>query len=611
MATVNVVTFPVITITVQPALTTNVTTGSISGSLSVAATVTQNAILSYQWYSNSSNSITGGTLIFNATSAGFAIPTNLTSGTYYYFVEVRATGGAASVRSNPAAVVVSSSSSSSADSVTRVLFSGPSQTVTLSGLVNNDIYLVKVNTTNNMVNAGNTGGPSGSSPSFGSGNVLPTPDEIFVARMGHPGADVFHANPPPFERKRLSANPDGLFRSSAASANTVNVTTKRFWVETVINNGIFTQIWATLRAQGEYGNIWVMNDLTTFTGSQAQEMASQFDEIYPLATTLLGFEYGGGLQPGDPHYGGWDSDPRIQILVYDIGYNPAGTTLGYFWAKDMRLDTGSGQRSNEAEMFYMNGHQSVITNFGMNTLYSTLVHEFQHMIHWSQKNIKHGVNNTQTWYNEMLSMIAEDLISPLIGIPVTNTGHPVRARIPGFLTGYHLSGITEWGPDNNPIDSYAVAYAFGAFLLRNYGGANLLKEILANNSANIASVTAALRTVSGDNELSFEEALRRFGEALIYSGVNMPAGVLSFDKTDTKTINTFTYTAAGFNVWSGLGFGSSARPRIFGLTEQVVLRPHSLTIHQPATGWTNRSGDVQINLQRPNEQSVEFYLMVK
>jgi hypothetical protein len=96
---------PEITITTHPVPNTTVTQGSISGSLSVVASVTPSATLSYQWYSNTTNSNTGGTAISGATSANFAIPTNLTAGTYYYFCEVRATG-AASVRSNVATMRV-------------------------------------------------------------------------------------------------------------------------------------------------------------------------------------------------------------------------------------------------------------------------------------------------------------------------------------------------------------------------------------------------------------------------------------------------------------------------------------------------------------------------
>jgi hypothetical protein len=487
------------------------------------------------------------------------------------------------------------------DSVRKVFFSGPTETVTLDGLSNNAIYLVKVNTSNNTVSAANTGGSSGSSVSVVSGNVLPTPDDAPKIRMGHPAADKFHANPPPFERKSLQRSETSLASSVVYSVGAV----KQFWVEKNLDKNDWVQKSATLVKQGTCGNIWVMNDLTTFTFAQAQAMADKFDEIYPIETSLLGYEYGGG--PGGN--GGKDSDTRIQILVYDIGYNPAGTTLGYFWGKDYydqdTLDYNKlNIKTNLAEIFYLNGNAEAYTKFGADQLYSTLVHEFQHMINFNVKYVKNG-KNSDNWYNEMLSMLAEDVISPLIGIDSLNEGHPIKARIPTFLAHYHLSGITEWGPTGNQLDSYATAYTFGAYLLRNYGGASLLQAMLANNLTNIESVTAALKTVVGSG-LSFEEAVRRYGEALVFSGT-LPADVHSFDKTVTKTIGAYPYTAAKFNIWSDFG---SNKLKIFGANEKVTMRQYSLTVHQ-ASGWTNQSGTKTITLQRPNDPNVEFYLMVK
>ena len=96
---------PVITIDTQPKATTTVTEGSITGSLSVAASVTPSGTLSYQWYSNTTNNNTSGTPISGATSASFTIPTSLTAGRYYYYCIVGA-AGALPVTSNVATVNV-------------------------------------------------------------------------------------------------------------------------------------------------------------------------------------------------------------------------------------------------------------------------------------------------------------------------------------------------------------------------------------------------------------------------------------------------------------------------------------------------------------------------
>jgi len=483
--------------------------------------------------------------------------------------------------------------------VTKVNFSGPTETVTLTGLKRGDIYLVKVNTSGYVVKADNTGGSSVSSPSVASVNVLPTSNGAQLPRMGHPGADEFNANPPPIVREAPNL-------SRAVFVPPVVGNTRMFWVESYFNSGKWVQKQATLRAAGQYANIWVMDENygteggNKITTSQAQTFADKFDLIYPIETNLLGYEYGGG--PGGD--GGKDGDPKIQILVYSI-VDASGVVqfAGYFWGKDFyeqsNLDSyGWNLKTNLAEVFYLDAGS---LNKAPNYMYSTLVHEFQHMINFNVKYVKYE-KNSESWYNEMLSMMAEDVITPLIGIGPTSWYHVIRQNIPIFLNSYYKVGVTEW---DGSSESYAKGYAFGAYLLRNYGGASLLKEMLANYSTNIDSVTAALKTVA-DNELSFQEALRRFGEAMVFSG-NMPVDVMSFDKTVTKKIGNYTYTATKFNVWKDF----NDTTKIFHLTEQVAMRPYSLTVHQDVVAWKNKTGDIDITLKRPNDTKVEFYLMVK
>jgi hypothetical protein len=76
-----------ITITGQPASTT-VMQGAIAGNLTVTATVVPNVGLIYYWYRNAVNSTVGGTLIPGSNNATFPIPTDLLSGTYYYYCYV-------------------------------------------------------------------------------------------------------------------------------------------------------------------------------------------------------------------------------------------------------------------------------------------------------------------------------------------------------------------------------------------------------------------------------------------------------------------------------------------------------------------------------------------
>ena len=97
---------PAITITTQPDSLTEVTAGSINGSLSVVASSNTSNPVTYQWYENTIDSSTGGTVINGETSASFDIPTDLVADTYYYYC-VLGLSGAEPVTTEVATVIVS------------------------------------------------------------------------------------------------------------------------------------------------------------------------------------------------------------------------------------------------------------------------------------------------------------------------------------------------------------------------------------------------------------------------------------------------------------------------------------------------------------------------
>jgi uncharacterized repeat protein (TIGR02543 family) len=457
--------------------------------------------------------------------------------------------------------------------------------VVFNDLSGNDIYLIRVNTSDSIVNAAGTGSVNDTisviqnivknSLSFGE-----------LPRMGHPSADAFRANHPPIVAQAPRTQ-------RAVFVAPVVGDTRNFWVETFFYSGVFVEKQATLMAAGQRGNIWVIEN--KITDAQAQTLADKFDLIYPLETNLLGYEYGGGIG-GD---GGKDGDLKIQILVYDL-VDDSGAVVsgGFFWGKDFFDDSQLGiEKSNLAEIFYIDASY-VISN--PEYIYSVLVHEFQHMINFNVKSVKYGVN-PEVWYDEMLSTMAQDVIDPLIGITLTNSNHVINLWMPAALNNYYLEGVTEWNYTDSS-NSYARTFAFGAYLLRNYGGAELLQRILANDTADIESITAALNQFSSG--LTFEQALKRYGEAMIFSGSSMPEGVMSFDKTVTETIYGRTYTAYGFDIWNDF-----EGPAVLDLRQRGMM-PHSITIHS-TDGWKNLTGNFSITLNRPSDPNVVFYLMVK
>ena len=530
------------------------------------------------------------------------------------------------------------------------------QTVTLSGLSGHSVFLVTVNTSGSIVSSGKVGavlsynsegavtetdtaaaqslksaadtadlsGPVSADAAV-SGIFTGDNGETFVRYdKNKENEEIFDAirsgrlGPP---GPNSGGGSSGLLRNSGTAtppSYTVGSSPKTFWA--LGTNGKFKQFSATLRAQGTHSNVWVANKNygstdNKITSATAQALAKKFDLIYGYETLVFGFEYGGGItDTSDPDYGGVDGDPRIQILVYDIDEDYSSSqesgTFGYFYNGD-EYPQSSISHSNVAEIFYVDAN---FTNLALNKIYSTLAHEFQHMINFNQKTIKLSNHPTPgVWYNEMLSMLAEDMIDPLIDIPVTDTGHPAMSRIPEFLQYYYFEDPTVWMDYSigNLLHSYANAYALGAFLVRNFGGAALVKEIMSGTLVDETSINAAL--ASSANPLrgsvnSFTAALKRYGEAMLFNqpSTSRPNGVLSFNNTVTTNISGTDYTFSGFDVWNF----TNKKPYVYTTTKQYPLRPRTMLL-QSNSAWQGKTGALTITLEPPTASGVYLYVMVR
>ncbi|MGN0306916.1 MAG: hypothetical protein ACI4DN_01740, partial [Lachnospiraceae bacterium] len=97
------------TITQQPAATASYTKGGNAAAIEVKASVTGTGQLSYQWYKNSTNSNSGGTLIANEVASTFTPPTDTVGTSWYYCVVTNtdtATGKTASISSDTTKVTI-------------------------------------------------------------------------------------------------------------------------------------------------------------------------------------------------------------------------------------------------------------------------------------------------------------------------------------------------------------------------------------------------------------------------------------------------------------------------------------------------------------------------
>jgi hypothetical protein len=471
----------------------------------------------------------------------------------------------------------------------------------LSELANNDIFVVKYNLSNSDVAAFDAGSVSGvETRAVESVPTLSNDDFRPAVRRYHPNIHI------PFKPSRkavtLRAVPPTLESN------------KNFWV---IKDGnvfpyAYEEITAVLKAIGDHCYIWAADDgdpetndqISTATADAYQEM---FDKLYDLETGLFGYERGGG-DGGD---GGIDGDRHISILLYDIDFDKsvATGTLGYFFNLDeysrAELDAEGyfDEKTNEMEMFYMD---AIFANTSPVLMYTTLAHEFQHMIRFNQ------VEDSEVWFNEMLSVTAEDLCAH----PSINQNYDdlidVAGYAPYFNSFYDEESYDDW--DDEAYYTYAKTYMYGAYLMRNYGGAGLLNELSTNGYDGEDAIGAALYTLhpskfTTDYKRNTALAFSRFGEALVFNNENVPVGANTLDKTVVSTFNGEEYHFPALNLWDypqrvGDGMGPDI-PQ--GLSNGNDIGSHGISISR----ISNVSGDYTLTFSRPNEENISIFVLVR
>ena len=270
-----------------------------------------------------------------------------------------------------------------------------------------------------------------------------------------------------------------------------------------------------LKESGKHCNVWCVekdsaymmkNPLSSDVFTQVRE---KFDEIYPVQIQIFGdnkfsdSKWSNLLQ---------NYDGKVNILIYDIANDACesqtGGVYGFFHSLDFHTDSNY---SNETECINVD---SFFFNKDPEGSFQTLFHEFQHLENFVNKVVLSSNSSVSTWYNEMLSMLSEDIFTDLLGIELENA----PANRLNFFNAYYPLGFYKWrsGSDYSPSGdvyiSYANSYAFGAYLLRNFGGIELIKEICQNDFVDEESITKALESL--DYKLTFSDVLLNFYQIL-------------------------------------------------------------------------------------------------
>lgn len=436
----------------------------------------------------------------------------------------------------------------------------------------------------------------------------------------------------------LSAVVAEPMRTVKAIAASVDSSKKSLWVDIPAtktgfseksSDGKYTKRPATLQVVGKYCYIWVLDSYfdfdSTASGSkisseEAKALAEKFDALYLLVQGVFGTESDEMINTDGlvSISSGSDTGTKVNIVVYDIegDYRDGqqSGTLGYFWAKDY-YTAAAAKESGDATIGLTNcGKYFYVDSYFLNEapemLYSTLAHEFQHMINFGQKTMPSMENAqteaqvlvSQTWSNEMMSMVCEDMVQEYLG--VQDKDSPI-ARLPWFCQYYYLSGLTDWLGGNSVQVSYAGAYAFGAYLARNYGGKELIKEIATNDYVDQEAITQALKS-TGRNE-TFDSVFEKYAQALVLDNAPPAANAPSFNRSvegingNMKAIDIFKVQSQDEELYPIL-FDTNANSR-------VDLRPYGFTLH--SIGYTKSAEDIQLTFSSPVEDKEKVYILVQ
>ena len=323
---------------------------------------------------------------------------------------------------------------------------------------------------------------------------------------------------------------------------------RQFNVQYIINK--WNTINATVIAEGTYCYIWIAdenyNDLSTedsdnkITTTQAQALARGFDSLYEVETTLMGGSYTNNPNPSiyiNPQN-------KISIFIYDINndYTPsqASGVFGMFWTNDFyRKTAGMGQisKSNEMELLCIDSH---FTDKCPTTIISTISHEFAHMLYFINKILNKNIGEGSIWYKEMGAMMAEDLLATYLADWYDDFEieyDSVIDRLRTFNSDYYKGGIINWKSD---LSSYARTGIFGCWLLRNYGGASLFRNIINNDYFDIKSLAEAIHSMGYSD--TFGEVFTKY--ALSFAQPN------AVQYTLKKSVQDVNYSLVAANPWS-------------------------------------------------------------
>lgn len=290
------------------------------------------------------------------------------------------------------------------------------------------------------------------------------------------------------------------------------------------------QLEAKLLYSGTKANVWVYRD--QITKADAENLGKEFDEkIYPVVTENFASE------------SDVDGDGKINILCYDIkdGFKDAGGYIaGYFFAGDLY----GAPNSNRSEIFYIDTYPTMglESEKDVTQAYTTLAHEFQHMVNFNQNVLIEGKQEMDPWLDEGLSMAAEQMY----------TGKVLQDRIDYYNSSWSVTNghsLLYWDDYGDVLANYSLSYLFTQYVrAQSKRGDAIYKEILSDSRNDYKAVeNVAKRYI--DKSLTFGKLMTNYRAALLLKEKTGPYGFNG--EPGFHTLRPRLYTGSSANLRGG------------------------------------------------------------
>lgn len=282
-----------------------------------------------------------------------------------------------------------------------------------------------------------------------------------------------------------------------------------------------------------------------------------------------------------------NSDGHVAILitlsVNKMGASGGGIVTGYFYSDDLyEYNASSNPTSNEMEIIYIlapdpdneYGAVAISNEFATEQLMTAVVpHELQHAISYNQHVIINGGSSENSWLNEGMSHLMEDVVG---------FGQENPSRMEGFL--YSLES-TSLSPISSPgLDSRGAEYLFLAYLYEQADDPNgFLAALIDTSNTGKTNLETAFAGADANFD-EWSEFMRRWGIAIALTDTGISSTAQY--QYNARTWNSTTSHWQGVCLICDAEDGASRNTTLYGpYTQPLTNSSVSLSLSGTATAF--------------------------